>query len=185
MMLGATASGSITVKVAASDDVGVLKVELYKDGSLLATDATSPYEFTWNTASDQDGSYQIMAKAYDASGNVGVSSMVTVTVYNLPNNPPDTADTTPPDVRIDKPTDRSKVSGFVDISATATDASPISKVEFYIDGQLKSTVSSVPYMYRWNSKNVKDGWHTISVKAYDKYGNCAEASIKVNVSNKK
>ncbi|MEM0011445.1 MAG: hypothetical protein QXT84_07130 [Candidatus Bathyarchaeia archaeon] len=38
---------------------------------------------------------------------------------------------------------------------------------------------------RWNTRSVRDGWHTITAKAYDKYGNAAEATVKVYVSNRK
>lgn len=176
---GTTVSSGITVRVDASDHVGVSKVELYKDGILLSSDALSPYEFYWNTTGDTDGSHKLLAKAYDAAGNVGQSSPVTVNVSNSP------ADKTLPAVSIQNPSNGTKVSGFVNIQASATDASGISKVEFYIDGVLKSTAYAAHYAYLWNTKSVKDRWHTISVKAYDSFGNYSEAKITVYVSNRK
>jgi hypothetical protein len=79
----------------------------------------------------------------------------------------------------------STVSKTIDVVASASDESGISKVEFYIDGKLAATVSCEPYVYRWNTRSVKNGWHTLTVKAYDKNGNTADASIKVYVSNRK
>lgn len=79
---GSTVSGTITVTASASDDVGVAKVELYVDGALLGTDTSSPYEFSWNTTTVADGSHTLQSKAYDAAGNVGSSSSVSVTVSN-------------------------------------------------------------------------------------------------------
>ena len=176
---GATVSGNITVKVDASDNVGVSRVDLYKDGSPLASDALSPYEFYWDTKGDIGGSHTLLAKACDSAGNVGQSSPLAVTVSNT------AADKTLPVVSILFPPDGGKVSGFVKIQASAADASGISRVEFYIDGVLKSTAYSASYAYLWNTKSVKDGWHMISVKAYDSFGNYSEAKITVYVSNKK
>jgi subtilisin family serine protease len=79
---GATVSGTITVSANASDDVGVTRVELYVDGGLLGTDTSSPYQFSWNTASVANGSHSLQTRAYDAAGNVGSSAVVTVTVSN-------------------------------------------------------------------------------------------------------
>jgi subtilisin family serine protease len=62
---GDTVSGAITVKVDASDDSGVSKVELYKNGVLFAVDSEAPYEFYWDTTADPDGVYVLAAKAYD------------------------------------------------------------------------------------------------------------------------
>ncbi|MCP8318159.1 MAG: S8 family serine peptidase, partial [archaeon] len=52
---GATVSGGITVDVDASDDNGILKVELYKDGTIYATDSSAPFSFYWDTVSELNG----------------------------------------------------------------------------------------------------------------------------------
>jgi chitodextrinase len=79
---GVTLSGQTNVAISAADNVGVTKVELYADGTLNATDTTSPYGFSIDTASFTNGSHQLTAKAYDAAGNVGTSAAVTVNVLN-------------------------------------------------------------------------------------------------------
>jgi len=177
---GDTVSGAITVKVDASDDSGVSKVELYKNGVLFAVDSEAPYEFYWDTTADPDGVYVLAAKAYDLAGNCGESSNVSVNVVNAK-----VSDNNPPSVSIVQPLNGSTVSKTIDVVASASDESGISRVEFYIDGKLAATVSCEPYVYRWNTRSVKNGWHTLTVKAYDKNGNTADASIKVYVSNRK
>ena len=72
-----------TVLVQASDNVGVTKVELYVNGGLALTDVNAPWEFLWNTLSVADGLNRLSAKAYDAAGNVGTSTEISVTVRNL------------------------------------------------------------------------------------------------------
>ncbi|MEW5849365.1 MAG: DNRLRE domain-containing protein [Myxococcota bacterium] len=78
---GATVSGTVNVLVSASDDTGVSRVELAVDGASPVTDSSAPYSFSWNTTTVTNGSHTLLARAFDAAGNVGNSS-VTVTVDN-------------------------------------------------------------------------------------------------------
>jgi serine protease len=84
---GATVSGTISVAASASDNVGVTKVEFYLDGALASTDTSSPYSWSWNTTTVANGPYTLSSKAYDASGNVGSSATITVTVSNSTTTP--------------------------------------------------------------------------------------------------
>jgi serine protease len=79
---GSTVSGTVTVTATASDDVGVTKIELYVDGTLLASGTASPFSAPWNTSGAANGAHLLTSKAYDAAGNVGTSSAVPVTVSN-------------------------------------------------------------------------------------------------------
>jgi hypothetical protein len=79
---GSTVSGTVTITAAASDNVGVTKVEIYVDGALRTTDTTSPYTWSWNTTTFANSSHTITAKAYDAAGNIGSAANVSVTVNN-------------------------------------------------------------------------------------------------------
>jgi hypothetical protein len=81
---GATVSGSITVTVTATDNVGVTSKAISIDGGAYTT------TLTWNTASVADGSHTIQARASDAAGNIGYSSTITVTVKNTVTPPPTT-----------------------------------------------------------------------------------------------
>jgi hypothetical protein len=83
VVANSTVSGTVAITAAATDAVGVSRVELYVNGVLNATDTASPYTFNWNTASLANGPYTLIAKAYDASGNVGQSTAVSVTVNNV------------------------------------------------------------------------------------------------------
>jgi len=51
------------------------------------------------------------------------------------------------------------------------------KVEFYVDGALKATVTTEPYNWTWTQKTV--GKHVIKVVAYDAEGNSASKEIEV------
>jgi len=84
---GATVSGSVTITASATDDVGVTKVEFYVESALKSTDTSSPYFYNWDTTTVSNGSPSLLAKAYDAAGNVGTSSTVSVTVNNTQPQP--------------------------------------------------------------------------------------------------
>jgi chitodextrinase len=73
---GAKVSGNITISATASDNIGVTKVEFYIDGTLRATDTSSPYSTRWNVnKSVPVGAHTIQAKAYDAAGNTATASI--------------------------------------------------------------------------------------------------------------
>lgn len=69
----------LTVKVQASDNVGVRGVRLYRNNQLVATDTTAPYEFVFNPSLWSAGTYQFVATAADAAGNIGTSLPVQYT----------------------------------------------------------------------------------------------------------
>jgi len=75
-------SGTITFSATASDNVGVSKVEFYVDGVLKGTDTTSPYSMTLDSTTLTNATHSLVAKAYDAAGNVGTSTTVSFTVSN-------------------------------------------------------------------------------------------------------
>jgi len=75
---GSTVSGNISITCAASDNKGVVRVELYIDGMLTSASASAPFTMKWNTRKASPGAHLLQEKAYDAAGNVGVSPAVTV-----------------------------------------------------------------------------------------------------------
>ena len=147
---GEIVTGTISVSVSASDDIGVTAVELYLDGDLLATDNTAPYSFTWDTGGTADGMHTLQVMAYDAAGNVATSAEVTVTVENsLP-------DLTAPSATIISPQDGSTVSKVVKIRVQASDDSQLNQVQLFFDGNLLRTVgcdgNSCTFQVAWNTK---------------------------------
>jgi hypothetical protein len=77
-------SGSITLSANATDNVGVVNVEFYKDGILIASDNSSPYTCVVALGVADNGTHTFTAKAYDLAGNRTESAPVTVTVNVLP-----------------------------------------------------------------------------------------------------
>lgn len=153
---GATVSGTYTVTATATDNVGVDRVDFYVDGVLKSSDTTSAYTFSWDTTAVSNGSHTLQAKGLDTAGNVGSSSIITVTVSNVTNT----------SVSITTPSDGATVSGTVNITASITGTPPTS-VKFYVDGVLKLTKTAAPWSYSWPTGSVVDGPHTVVAKAYN------------------
>lgn len=63
---GATVSATVGVSMSATDDVGVVKIELYLDGVLFAQSSSASAIFTWDTRNSLDGTHTLEARAYDA-----------------------------------------------------------------------------------------------------------------------
>ena len=172
---GSTTSGAITVDANASDNVGVSKVELYADGTLMGTDTSSPYSFPLATTALANGSHSLVARAYDAAGNASNSTTVNITVNNS------VIDTTAPTVSIASPTDGSTVSGSITVNANASDNVGVTKVELYVDGTLTSTDTSSPYSFPLYTSSLSTGTHSLVARAYDAAGN-ASNSTAVNIT---
>ena len=80
---GATVSGTVAVNATASDNVGVTQMQILIDGTLVASNTgVTALSFSWSTPSVANGTHTIVSKAFDAAGNVGTSSTVTITVSN-------------------------------------------------------------------------------------------------------
>ncbi len=76
-----TAPASIVINANASDPDGtVSKVDFYNGTTLLGTDTSSPYSFTWSNVAA--GSYTITARVTDNGSLTTTSAAVTITVTN-------------------------------------------------------------------------------------------------------
>lgn len=77
---------STIIIIEASDNKGVVKVELFIDNQIPTggTYTTPPYRFVWNTKNLSDSSLHLLyAKAHDGDGNVSSSSVVNVVAFKF------------------------------------------------------------------------------------------------------
>jgi hypothetical protein len=178
---GGVVSGAVTVNVSATDNMGVARVELYVNGAQIGTTGIAPYAFVWNSASAANGSAQLLAKAYDAAGNVGTSSAVAVNVSNA-DAPPST-DTASPSVTID-PLVSTVVSGILPVRLSASDNVGVAQVDLYADGGLVGSATSAPYRVDWDTTPLPSGPVSLTAVARDAAGNSAtSAAVAVTVDN--
>jgi len=80
---------STMVEIGASDDKGVIRVELYINNSLDSSRIflNPPYRWAWNVKNLTDSSlYTLFARAYDADGNVSTSPIVVARILRFAPN---------------------------------------------------------------------------------------------------
>jgi hypothetical protein len=170
---GAVVSGTgSTVSVTASDNVGVTKVELLRDGTLLSSSTTLPYQFTWNTMTVANGSHTLLAKAYDAAGNIGTSAQISVSVSNAP-------DVVAPTVIISSPANGASTSKKTAISATGSDNVNVVSMRALVDNTQACVSAKGSLSCSINNIKYAKGSHQITVEASDAAGNKGSAMVNV------
>jgi len=165
------AKGSTSLVTFATSTYGTGRVAGVGDSS-ITEDATNGCGHTtylgYNDPSYDNGLLIANAVAWLANGSTGGGG----------------TDTQAPTVSITAPSGGTTVSGTVAINATASDNVGVSKVEFYVDGTLKSTDTTAPYSYSWNTTTYANSSHTLVAKAYDAANNIGTSSnVTVTVSN--
>lgn len=187
---GSQVRGLVAVDVAASDNVGVSRVDMLVNGTQVASDTTAPYGFSWDSTKAADGAVTLTARAYDAAGNYK-STAVSVTVENAVATPdpaptPDVeptpepgTDTVAPVAKIVNPGDGSKVNGNVTVQGSAADDVGVTRMRLFINGQLVSSASGSSLSYRWNTRKIAAGSHTVVLEAEDAAGNKGSRSVSV------
>ena len=157
---------------ASTDNVGVVGYEVYRNGSKIATTASTSFTVTGLTAST---SYSFYVIARDSANNGSpASNTVTATTTSGLD-----ADTIAPIVAIESPADGISVRKRLRINATATDNVGVVKMELYIDGVLKATSTTGSISFNWNSRSATRGRHVIAVTARDGAGNIATQTRNV------
>jgi cytochrome c peroxidase len=147
-------SGSLiapaTVELTAATTGTVTQVEFYNGTSLLFTDSTAPYAFTWTNLGA--GAYSVTARAVAANGLTATSASVSITVGAAP---------VAPTITLTGPTGPLTAPAAIALSATTTGA--LTQVEFYQGTTLLSTDTTAPYAFSWT--NVAAGSYTVTARA--------------------
>jgi len=151
-----------------------------------------PYSYHWDFGDGQSSSEQSPSHAYVSIGNYTATLTVTDTESNSSS---DTVRVTviyaPPTVSITKPGNgiyfrdvkilrfpTCIAIGRITIEVNASEVPlGIAKVEFSVDGKLKTTDTQAPYTWTWRALSFSD--HIITVTAYDTSGKSTQAKITV------
>ena len=83
---GQEVSGVITIKIEATDNVSVQKVEYLIDGVFAGVTYAQPFSFALDTTVFANGTHTILAKAYDGAGNVSSTKSITIVIKNTSPN---------------------------------------------------------------------------------------------------
>jgi len=94
-----------------------------------------------------------------------------------------TPDTTAPTVQITSPANGATVSGTVAVQVTASDNKGVTSVSLFINGAPAGTVTTAPYSFNWDSKQVSNGTVVLEARASDAAGNTSSHQVSVSVNN--
>ncbi len=161
-----TAPATINLSASASENGGsISRVDFYANGTLVATQASPPYNAVWSNVAA--GAYSLTAKATDNVGATKTSSPIAMTVVN----------NVPPTIAITAPTSgQSLFAGqSITVTATASDSDgTVSKVEFLVDGLASGAVASPPFTQGWTPSSA--GLHALQARATDNQGAVSTSS---------
>ncbi|HQU61771.1 MAG TPA: Ig-like domain-containing protein, partial [Nitrosomonas sp.] len=161
-----TVSGNVPVSFSYTDNTAVTAIDLYVDGQLYGKSTQAPFTFALDSTKLTSGTHTLTAHAFDAAGNKGVSSNITINVDNA-----SAKDTEAPSVNIISPVNGQIVSGPIQITVDASDNVGVSYVDFHINGNLVARDRSAPYQFSLNGRFMMNGNHVLTARAYDAAGN--------------
>lgn len=170
---GQTVSGTVTLKVNAGDNVGVVGVQYLIDGANIGGEVTqAPFTLDWFSTGGLNGSHEIKAIARDAAGNKATSAPVTFNLTGARTGTTAGGDTTPPTAKITSPVAGQTVSGTFLLTISASDNVGVAGVQWQVDGvNLGTEVKTAPYSLKWYSSGGVNGTHTIRAIVRDAAGN--------------
>lgn len=167
---GSAVSGTIDIRVTATDNVAVERLELWLNGAKAGESPGPSVDFTVDTRNYADGLLQVEVRGVDAAGNVGSASQ-SLQVMNA-------GDTTAPVATITSPKNGAVIKGkTVNVGATSSDNVGFVRLELYIDGALYAASSTSSATFKWNLSGYAKGTHTLQLVARDQAGNAGVSSL--------
>lgn len=147
------------------------RVRLLLDGREIDHDTAPPYVFRWDTRRAKDGKHvlTLVAKARDARI---VRSTIPLVVAN--------ATLGLPTVLASSLADGQTVAGMQHWLVEAKGA--VARVEFVVDGAVRSTATAAPYAWDWDTSADAEGAHALVVRAVGNDGTVAEQALSVTVA---
>jgi N-acetyl-anhydromuramyl-L-alanine amidase AmpD len=147
------------------------RVRLVLDGREIDHDTSPPYVFKWDTRRVKDGKHVLTLLAKSRDGRLVRSSIPVVVANGLVQAPALTASSL---------VDGQTVSGvqhwLVEASGT------VARVEFLVDGAVRSTTAAPPYAWDWDTAQDAPGTHALVVRAVGSDGTVAEQKLSVTVA---
>jgi hypothetical protein len=158
---GDTVSGVVPVATNLVDDRAVMRTQLWVNGVLARNATKAPFTLDWTTGDRTTGTYSLEVRAYDASGNMGVSPTVTVNLVS------------PASLELLSPANGEPVSTSVFPVTVDLWTGGIDRVELEVDGR-RLPVSWTPYLQGlsfsiWPSAyglTLTPGSHTLTAIGY-------------------
>lgn len=156
-----TVSGAVVIKARASDAIGIDKIELYIEGTLVNTVTASTMEYTWDTSTLTLKDYTIQALAYDTSGQTDEET-ISVTLENQP----------PTVESIDITPNAATLTGTVSVAVNAQDDRGVDIIRVYIDDNLiqewnQEAQPTVQFTFDLDTTTYTNGVYSLKAVAVD------------------
>jgi len=168
-------SGTMDVSVNATDNQELGNVHIRVDNTEWLAMTYDPIDLLWkydlNTTTLSDGQHTLTALALDKASNPATTSTTLST------------DNTQPTLTIQTPQSGITVGMTLSVEIQASDASGISRIEFYLQDVLVYTDHDAPYEWLWDTTQYPNGEYTITVKAYDIIRHMTSSETTVTVKN--
>lgn len=176
---GSTIAGNVRVALDIADNDSLANIELYVDGELETSEAnpSSPWTYDWDTSDKADSlEHNLYVKVFDRAGNIGTATRNVTIFSEIGTVDPDID---PPVALFLYPLEGSAVTGTVQVSVDLFDNVGISRVEFYVDGQLENSATnpSIPWIFDWDTSPGDGLLHSVYIKAYDAAGNIGTSGL--------
>ena len=199
-------SGDVSLTFTVADSSGIQRISLFRNGSSPADWQVTPhtdslYTLTWNTTTVEDGLYILEVRAWDNSGNLGISPSLLVRVKNTPTPPPE--DRTPPQLAWLSPNAGSTLSDSVMLMLMVSDDVGVDSVQLLKDGAIVdlpplrsrggvrggqgrvTAQTDTTLTYLWDTTSDSDGVHIWEARAWDTSSNTGvSAGLLVKVKNR-
>ncbi len=161
---------TVTIEGAATDEVGVVRIETWLDGAVWRVDSSagrSPLYASHRWTSDSAGRHTVKLRAIDTNNAASDSATLTIEVE----------DTAAPSVVIESPASGASVrrGTRLEVESTAVNSDGIARVELYVDGQRIHTANNPnPRNRSWTVAQPYaadvTGSHILTARAYDSNG---------------
>ena len=176
---GASFTAPATVGIAANaadSDGTIASVSFYNGNTLLGTDTSAPYSYSWSNV--DAGTYSVTARATDNQGAVTTSAAISV-IVGVANTFPTVSLTSPlPGANFTAPATVNMVANAADANGTVT------QVQFYNGATLLGADTIAPYSFDW--ANVAAGSYSVTARVTDNNGavtTSAAVSVTVGAAN--
>jgi hypothetical protein len=195
---GQNVSGTIALSAIAADDKAVNRVVFSVGSATIATDNSSPYSASLNTATLPNGSNTIKAQAFDAEG-LSATSQVSVNVQNGTTGGGTSGGTTGGTTTVSTPAPGSgaldlwfkaplagkTVSGVLSGTNCYVNGTGVAKVDFKVDNTSigGDTTMSNGMQCVFDTTKFANGTHTLTATATSSTGATRSDVISVNVQN--
>ncbi|MCK5773664.1 MAG: hypothetical protein KAH57_07725, partial [Thermoplasmata archaeon] len=168
--------GDHTFRVVSTDTVAVDHVNVTVFGSTVTipyNPITSSYEYTVSTTTRADGTYSVLATAYDKVGLTKASVLIS---FNIDNNEPSLSITLPIDGEI--------IGGTYAMGATSSDLF-LHKIEYRIDsgGWANMTGADPTWSILVDTTLLQDGDHILYIRSTDNASHVTAQSVDFIVDN--